>query len=405
MLVTRISAFRPRLVTGTAALALLTACGGEPLDMDLRGFADGFSTTEAARAAADRPAPDARGIISYPNSQVVVARRGDTVRSIAARLGLNADEIARYNGVDPDAELRRDELVALPSRLPETPGAAAGLPAPGGVDVTTLAGAAIDRAGAVSTAPLPSAAPAAPAAAPFGAADPEPVRHQVARGETVYSIARLYNVPVRDIAAWNGLGADLAVREGQQLLVPLVGGTPPTPAAAAPTETTAPGTGSPTPVPPSAADPLPEDTPPPAAATPDSPPAPEIAPDLGSQQTAAPAIARLVRPADGAIIRAYAPGRNEGIDIGAVAGSEVRAADAGTVAAVTTNTEGIQIVVIRHADNLLTVYTHLENLTVAKDDTVSRGQVIGRVRAGDPAFLHFEVRQGMQSQDPTGFLP
>mgnify|MGYP002380475544 CR=1 FL=1 len=115
--------------------------------------------------------------------------------------------------------------------------------------------------------------------------------------------------------------------------------------------------------------------------------------------------ARFAMPVSGAIIRAYAAGRNEGIDIGAPSGTQVRAADAGTVAAVTTNTEGIQIVVIRHSDGLLTVYTHLDNLTIAKDQTVTRGQVIGRVRAGDPSYLHFEVRRGMASQDPTQFLP
>jgi hypothetical protein len=60
------------------------------------------------------------------------------------------------------------------------------------------------------------------------------------------------------------------------------------------------------------------------------------------------------------------------------------AADAGTVAAVTTNTEGIQIVVIRHANDLLTVYTHVEDLTVSKDSTVARGQQIGVVRPGNP---------------------
>jgi len=389
-----------RLTGGGAALALLAACGGEPLDADLRGLSDGFSTAPAAQAAASRPQPDARGVITYPNSQVVVAQEGDTVRTIAGRIGVNAEEVARFNGISPDAVLRRDELVALPTRVAGT--TTTTLPSAGGVDVTTLAGAAIDRAGTVTTTPLSggTAAPAASGNVPFGAAPTEPVRHQVARGETAYSIARLYNVPVGDIAAWNGLGADLAVREGQQLLVPLTGGRPPATAAAA----TQPGQGSPTPVPPSASQPLPEDEAPAAAAA-AQPAAPTPAPDLGSQQTAPAASSQLAMPVSGSIIRAYAPGRNEGIDIGAAAGTEVRAAEAGTVAAVTTNTEGIQIVVIRHSGNLLTVYTHVDNLTVAKDATVSRGQVIGRVRAGDPAFLHFEVRRGMASQDPAQFLP
>ena len=107
----------------------------------------------------------------------------------------------------------------------------------------------------------------------------------------------------------------------------------------------------------------------------------------------------------GDIIRAYAAGRNEGIDIGVPAGTSVKAAASGTVAAVTTDTSGVAIVVLKHDGGLLTVYTNLEGLTVAKDASVSRGQVIGKVRAGDPSFLHFEVRRGLTSADPAEFLP
>jgi murein DD-endopeptidase MepM/ murein hydrolase activator NlpD len=110
-------------------------------------------------------------------------------------------------------------------------------------------------------------------------------------------------------------------------------------------------------------------------------------------------------PVDGTIIRAYAQGRNEGIDIGVAAGTPVKAADAGTVAAVTKDTAGVAIVVIKHADNLLTVYTNLEDLTVEKNSTVRRGETLGKVRAGDPAFVHFEVRRGLQSVDPADYLP
>ena len=202
-------------------------------------------------------------------------------------------------------------------------------------------------------------------------------------------------MPVRSIAEWNGLGADLAVREGQFLLIPVAGASPP-PA----TAVTPPGAGSETPVPPSAVEPLPDENPsapPPETATPP-------APDLG-EQAAPVSNAPMIYPVQGSIIRAYASGRNDGIDIGASAGAEVRAAAAGTVAAVTTDTNGVNIVVIRHDGGLLTVYTHVDNLTVAKDASVSQGQVIGKVRAGDPAFVHFEVRRGTQSADPGDFLP
>jgi lipoprotein NlpD len=393
---------RPHLLLAGVASLALSACT-VPIDPDLRGLGDGFSTAEAAQNAAPRPQPDARGVITYPNYQVVVAQQGDTARAIALRLGINAEEIARYNALDPDTVLRTGELVALPGVLTATAPAS---------DLTTLASAAIDRAGDVTTTPLapavtttpvtpaPATTPATPPSPPVGT---EPIRHQVVRGETAYSIARLYGVPVTAIAEWNGLGADLAIREGQQLLVP------PT-ADARPPESpvTEPGEGSPTPVPPSAVAPLPEEVPPPA--TPpeedveDAEPEPAATPDLGAEQTAAPA-SQFVYPIQGPIIRAYVKGRNDGIGIGAPAGSEVRAAAGGTVAAVTTNTDGITIVVIRHADNLLTVYTHVTDLTIAKDQSVSQGQVIGRVRPGDPSFVHFEIRRGMDSLDPITLLP
>jgi murein DD-endopeptidase MepM/ murein hydrolase activator NlpD len=60
--------------------------------------------------------------------------------------------------------------------------------------------------------------------------------------------------------------------------------------------------------------------------------------------------------------------------------------------------------VIRHADGLLTVYAGVDGITVAKGDTVKRGQAIAKVRAASPAFLHFEVRRGVESTDPTTFL-
>ena len=131
------------------------------------------------------------------------------------------------------------------------------------------------------------------------------------------------------------------------------------------------------------------------------------APDLGTPTPAVAtpsANARLAYPVQGTIIREYAAGRNEGIDIGVPAGTTVKAADSGTVAAVTTDTSGVAIVVIKHADNLLTVYTNIEGLSVAKGDTVSRGQAIGTVIDGDPSFLHFEVRKGLQSANPADFL-
>jgi len=94
-------------------------------------------------------------------------------------------------------------------------------------------------------------------------------------------------------------------------------------------------------------------------------------------------------------------GKNDGIGIGASAGTPVKAADAGTVAAITENTEGQPIIVVRHPDNLLTVYANVDGVRVKKGDAISRGQQIAAVRDD---FVHFEVRKGFDSVDPLPFL-
>ena len=375
-----------RVLLTTVALGFVAACE-KPIDLDLRDLAQEFDTSQAVAQTPDRPRPDNRGVISYPNYQVVVAQKDDNMVSIASRLGISAADLARFNGIEPDVTLRSGELVALPNRVAE-PSLATGAAPSSAIDVTAIATSALDRAG-------PQVAPAN-VTPPASQAGLEPVRHKVLRGETVFSISRIYNVPVRSVADWNGLGPDLSVREGQFLLIPQNGQSAPTQASAQPS----PGAGSITPVPPSAAQPLPDETPSKPIATASAP----AAPDLG---TPAPAstTARLAYPVQGTIIRAYAPGRNEGIDIGVPAGTSVKAADSGTVAAVTTDTSGVAIVVLKHDGGLLTVYTNLEGLTVAKGASVSRGQTIGKVRAGDPSFVHFEVRRGLTSADPTDFLP
>jgi murein DD-endopeptidase MepM/ murein hydrolase activator NlpD len=386
-----------RFLTLGTALGMLAACNDTgALDWDLRPDGPGtYSTAEAARSAtANRPAPDARGVISYPGYQVAVARRGDTVASVAARVGVPPAELASYNAVSPDAVLNNGEVLALPRRVGEsTPGtgtgAVVGAPIQSGtIEVTTLASGAIDRAQASGAGSTTAAAPIAPGGV-------EPIRHRVQRGETAYTIARLYNVSAKSLAEWNGLGPDLAVREGQYLLIPVAldGGRTTEPL-------TQPGTGTPTPPPPSAAKPLPDEK-----VTPAAQPAPGTpkSPDMSQQRTTASA-AKFVMPASGSIIRGFDGTRNKGIDIGAPAGSPVKAADAGTVAALTVDTNQVPTLILRHEGNILTVYANIDGMTVKKGDKVSRGQTIAKVRNVNPAFLHFEVRKGVEAVDPMPYL-
>lgn len=386
---------RPALWRATAlglSLAVLAGCS-DGFDIDFRPGDSG--TAEAVRTRiADRPRTDDRGVISYPTYQVAVARRGDTVADVAARVGLPAEELARYNGISLGAPLRSGEVIALPRRVAEPAPATGAIRPAGEVDIATLAGDAIERAD--------GRRPAAPApAAPTG---PEPVRHKVERGETAYSIARLYNVSVRALGDWNGLGRDLAVREGQFLLIPVAVPEAPTAAPAPEPEpqpdTSAPGQGTPTPTPPSAAAPLPENEQT-AAAAPEAASEPPASPALETQKTQT---AAMQMPVSGNIIRGYEKRKNDGIDIAAAPGTPVLAAEGGTVAAITRDTEQVPILVIRHPDNMLTVYANIDGIAVNKGDTVRRGQKVAEVRAGDPSFLHFELRKGIESTDPMPYL-
>lgn len=63
-----------RILMTTAAVGLLAACE-TPLDFDLRDLANGFDTSQSVENLPARPRADDRGVISYPNYQVVVAQK------------------------------------------------------------------------------------------------------------------------------------------------------------------------------------------------------------------------------------------------------------------------------------------------------------------------------------------
>lgn len=388
------------LVMGSMLMAL-TACEG-PLDYDLRGQLGGFNTTQAAQTAtANRPSPDARGLITYPSYQLAVARRGDTVSTLAHRIGLPASEVANFNGMQPTDDLRKGEVLVLPKRAPDAQPSSDTIAAPGSVDIAALAGNAIDSApvsspnpGSVTTTQIQPTPQVKPVRVQDG---PEPIRHKVVRGETAYTISRLYQVPVKSLAEWNGLGSDFAIREGQQLVIPLKG-QPAARPAASPAPTTAPGQGSATPTPPSSTKPLPQENLAPANAVQESLPTVDV-PKPSRSSTAA-----MSYPVQGKIVGTYTKGGSDGIDIAAKPGAEVVAAESGSVAVITKDSENITLIVIRHDPKLSTVYFNVDKVLVREGERVKRGQAIANLHNSPDAVLHFEVRVEFDSQDPLDYL-
>lgn len=380
-------AMRTGIFAWSSALLILAGCNGEtrlnvPAFLDRVTGNGGGGAQSDAIATLPRPAPDARGVITYPTYQVVLASEGDTITTIAGRIGLTPDELARHNGLPADYRARQGELFALPRNV---------------------GGELVGGAGAWSPAIVATAIDSAPGQGgiPAGTVAPggvEPQRHVAEAGETAYSIARLYNVSVTALASWNGLGPDLAVRPGQTLLIP----------ATAPVSSVAPVTAAEV----SAPGDVTEITPPPnveAEPPPDDVAAVELpdSPNLAEERTPDPT--RLSAPVAGSIVLPYSPAagpnKNEGVDFGAAAGTPVKAAADGEVALISDALGGLgTIVLIRHQGDLLTVYGRIAGVTVTKGQRVSRGQTIGVVADNDPPTLHFEVRKGTASVDPAPYL-
>ncbi len=147
---------------------------------------------------------------------------------------------------------------------------------------------------------------------------------------------------------------------------------------------------------------------PPAAA------APAAAPVAPAQTASLPEAgeAHLIMPVKGKLISGFGPAgkglHNDGINIAAPQGAQVRAADAGEVAYAGDGLKTFgNLLLIRHDDGLTTAYAHNDKLLVAKGDKVKQGQVIATVgKSGgvDKPQLHFEVRRGTQAVDPQPYL-
>ena len=355
------------------------------LDFDLRG--NEYDTSDAVRKAMKtRPLPDSRGIISYATYEVAVARKGDTIKSIAERLGLKSQNIAAYNGMSSLEKLNDGQLISLPNQTDKRKFQLKNSTSNRNeVNVTELASTAIETATSKKKVIKKSTSEQ----------ENEPIRHKVSRGETAFTISRLYNVSIRSLADWNGLDSNYTIREGQYLLIPL-----PRDKIVTEVATVKPGKNSKTPSPPSSAEALPEPIPKENLETTSGKSKSSNQPENIEPSNTG----QFSYPVKGKIIRDYVKNKTDGIDISAPEGTPIVAAEKGIVAAITSDTQEVPIIVLKHEGNLLTVYAGIGDIGVKEKEKVLKSQLLGKIRPGNPSFLHFEVRRGFESIDPMEFL-
>ncbi|QRG05143.1 peptidoglycan DD-metalloendopeptidase family protein [Xanthobacter dioxanivorans] len=300
-----------------------------------------------------------------------------------------------------------------------------------------------------ASAPPPVTASARPAAAGT---------HVVVAGETLGSIARMYNVSPASLGSVNGIEAGRTVRTGQTLIIPpggngaaqprgsataaapAAGAKPPQVAAASGTLGTLPASATSTPAKPAtgpvpaAAAAKPQTTAPvvaqaapPVAATPAkgasaSAKAPEtkvetaakVSPvaDADDSPRTPGSGPQFRAPVRGRVIASFGPkpggARNDGVNFAVPEGTAVRAAEDGVVAYSGNELKDYgNLVLIKHSDGYVTAYAHNSELSVKRGDTVRRGQVIAKAgQSGGVTApqLHFEIRKGSQPVDPGRYV-
>jgi len=213
-----------------------------------------------------------------------------------------------------------------------------------------------------------------------GAGEGPGVYHTVRAGQTLYAIAQTYYSDVRLLQVVNGIAEPDTIHPGQRIWIPLAFRVLEVPTT--------------------------EGESPQVAQKPRAP---------SKMERPKPAAIRpgyLDWPVAGVLTSSYGrrSGRNhEGIDIGAKSGTPIRAAAGGEVKFSGWGPTGYgKMIIIKHPNELTTVYAHNTRNLVPKGRKVSKGQIIALVgstgRSTGP-HLHFEVRNHTHPKDPLKYLP
>ena len=256
----------------------------------------------------------------------------------------------------------------------------------------------------------------------------------VQSGDTLYSVSRKTGVSVDSLKSANGL-SNGAIRVGQSLIVP--GGHSTEVAAATPSAATA-KTATPAALPetkqvttptktaaasqPAATQPAAEPTK--TAQNEPAKPAAEPAVAKSSDTTMnqaenvavvapqATGISKMRWPAQGRILSSFGQkegsSTNDGIDIMAPEGSSVKAAENGVVIYAGDGLKEFgNTVLIRHENNIVTVYGHNSKILVQRGQKVRRGDEIAKSGMSGNAStprVHFEVRKNSSPVNPIKYL-
>ena len=292
------------------------------------------------------------GVTMVQSVAEITVAPGDTLYSLAQMYGTTVDALARENNLSVPYALSVGQKLKVPVEK---------------------------ESGAVQTVAVPADANTTTRV--------ELSEITVAAGDTLYSLSRRYSVPVNDLAVMNNLSAPFALSVGQKLKVPDLSSAPVRSVATTKVD---------------------------SATVPVAKPKEKISsdptqklPTIGARSSS-----KFSWPVRGRELSAYgAKGDglfNDGINIAAARGTTVGAAENGVVAYAGNEVKGMgNLIIIQHSGGWMTVYAHLDSMTVRRGNKVSVGQKIGTVgETGkvDEPQLHFEIRKGTKAYNPSTYL-
>lgn len=249
---------------------------------------------------------------------------------------------------------------------------------------------------------------------------PKRQTHIVAKGDTLYSISKKYNVDLTSLSRFNGLEAPYTLSVGQVLALPgslAVGSSSSYQIASAAHGGTSSYSYSKNKTAPKAV--VKKKTTSASKQT----SAKKVSASKAQKKYIAKSTQRkkvssyrkskFIWPVNGTVVSNFGivgkGRRNDGINIKAAIGTNVKAADKGIVAYAGNELKGFgNLILIKHSDGYITAYAHNQQLFVKKGQRVLRGEkiaTVGSTGSVNSPQLHFEVRAGKKAVNPRKYLP
>ncbi len=233
-----------------------------------------------------------------------------------------------------------------------------------------------------------------------GASRQAGIYHTVKKGQTLYTISRVYEVDEIYLARINGIADPTELQIGEQIYIPGATQARPVPI----TVKTAPD--PPPPPPPIAARaPITAEKKPtvsrPAPVATEPKPASSSPPPSGT--------GRFIWPVKGTIVKKFGVDSSKGLEIAVDSGTPVASAAAGKVIYSGSGIAGYgNLVIVRHDDSFFTVYGYNQKNLVNAGAFVSKGEKLalsGRPPSGGGNRIYFEIRYGKKPVNPLTYLP